>query len=97
MIVDSWKRNWEQVIPFFEFPEVVRKLIYTTNAIESLNGRIRKAVQIRGHFPNDEAAMKLIWLVLRNVAARWERAPIIWHQIKTQLAIQFKGRFNAGI
>jgi putative transposase len=97
MIVDSWKRNWEHVIPFFEFPESIRKLIYTTNVIESLNGRIRKAVQIRGHFPNDDAAMKLIWLVLRNVAARWERAPIYWLQVKNQLSIQFKGRFDAGI
>lgn len=93
MIVESWKRNWERVIPFFDFPEIIRKLIYTTNAIESLNGRVRRAVQLRGHFPNDEAAMKLIWLVLRNVAARWKSPPIYWHQVKAQLAIQFKERF----
>lgn len=93
MIVESWKRNWERVIPFFDFPEIIRKLIYTTNAIESLNGRVRRAVQLRGHFPNDEAAMKLIWLVLRNVAARWKSPPIYWCQVKAQLAIQFKERF----
>jgi putative transposase len=95
MIVESWKRNWEQVIPFFSFPAVIRKLIYTTNAIESLNGRIRRAVQVRGHFPNDEAATKLIWLVLRNIAERWKNPPTYWHQVKTQLAIQFPGRFSA--
>lgn len=94
MIVESWKRNWEQVIPFFSFPEVVRKLIYTTNAIESLNGRLRRAVQLRGHFPNDEAATKLIWLVLRNIALKWKNPPTYWHQVKTQLAIQFPGRFS---
>jgi len=93
MIVESWKRNWEHVIPFFAFPELVRKLIYTTNAIESLHSRVRKAVQVRGHFPSDEAAMKLIWLVLRNVAAKWQRPPIIWSAVKAQFAIQFGDRF----
>jgi putative transposase len=92
MIAESWKRNWEHIIPFFSFPDIVRKIIYTTNAIESLNGRVRKAVQLRGHFPNDEAAMKLIWLVLRNVARKWNSPPVYWRQVKIQLAIQFKER-----
>jgi putative transposase len=92
MVAESWKRNWERVIPFFDFPEVIRKIIYTTNMIESLNGRVRKAVQLRGHFPHDEAAMKLIWLVLRNVAKKWEKPPIYWRRVKTQLAIMFKER-----
>lgn len=93
MVVDSWKRNWERVIPFFEFPEIVRRLIYTTNIIEGLHSRVRKAVQVRGHFPSDEAATKLIWLVLRNVAAKWKSPPLFWHQVKLQLAIQFPERF----
>jgi len=93
MIAQSWQRNWEQVIPFFVYPEEVRKIIYTTNAIESLNGRVRKAVQVRGHFPNDQAATKLIWLVLRNVAKKWKSPPIAWHAAKAQFAIQFKERF----
>jgi len=92
MIAESWKRNWEHVIPLFDFPQIIRKMIYTTNAIESLNGRVRKAVQVRGHFPNDEAATKLIWLVLRNVAKKWSSPPRDWRQVKTQLAIQFKER-----
>jgi putative transposase len=93
MITESWKRNWEHVIPFFDFPEEIRKLIYTTNTIEALHSRVRKSVQIRGHFPSDEAAMKLIYLVLRNVQAKWRSAPPTWHRIKSQLAIQFQGRF----
>jgi putative transposase len=93
MIVDSWKRNWEHIIPFFAFPDIVRKIIYTTNAIEGLHSRVRKAVQVRGHFPSDEAAMKLIWLVLRNVAAQWKMPPVFWHQVKAQFAIEFGDRF----
>jgi putative transposase len=93
MIVETWKRNWDHVIPFFAFPELIRKIIYTTNAIEGLHSRVRKAVQLRGHFPSDEAATKLIWLVLRNVAAKWKMPPIIWHQVKTQFAIHFGDRF----
>lgn len=92
MVAESWKRNWEHIIPFFDFPEIIRKIIYTTNLIESINGRVRRAVQIRGHFPNDEAAMKLIWLVLRDVAKKWDHPPIYWRTVKTQLAIMFKER-----
>ena len=94
MIVDSWKRNWEHVVPFVAFPDFVRKMIYTTNAIEALHSRVRKAVQVRGHFPNDEAATKLIWLVLRNVAAKWIRPPKFWFDVRAQLAIHFGDRFR---
>ena len=92
-IAHSWRRNWEQVIPFFAFAPELRKTIYTTNAIESLNAQVRKAVRIRGHFPSEEAATKLIWLVLRKVQARWKNPPIFWQTAKTQLAIQFEDRF----
>ena len=94
MIVDSWKRNWEHIVPFFAFPDFVRKIIYTTNQIESLHSRVRKAVQVRGHFPSDEAATKLIWLVLRNVAAKWIRPPRFWIDVRAQLAIHFGDRFR---
>ena len=60
------------MIPFFAFAPELRKILYTTNAIESLNAQVRKAVRVRGHFPSEEAATKLIWLVLRNVQARWK-------------------------
>jgi putative transposase len=79
--------------PFFAFAPELRKILYTTNAIESLNAQVRKAVRVRGHFPSEEAAAKLIWLVLRNVQARWKNPPISWHAAKAQLAIQFEERF----
>ncbi|MGD0076845.1 MAG: transposase [Candidatus Binataceae bacterium] len=88
-IAQSWRRNWEQVIPFFAFAPEVRKILYTTNAIESLNAQVRKAVRIRSHFPSEKAATKLIWLVLRKVQARWKNPPIFWQTAKPQLALQF--------
>jgi len=78
-IAQSWRRNWEQVIPFFAFPAAVRRIMYTTNAIESLHSEIRKAVRNRGHFPSDEAATTLIWLALRNITAKSKNPPIQWH------------------
>lgn len=92
-IAQSWRRNWEAVIPFFAFAVEVRKIIYTTNAIESLNASVRKAVRNKGHFPSDQAATKLIWLALRNITANWKRPPIAWQAAKAQLAIQFGARF----
>lgn len=93
-IVASWRRNWEAVIPFFNFSPEVRKIIYTTNAIESLHARVRKAVRNRGHFPSDAAATKAIYLVLKQVEAKWTNPPIAWGAAKTQLAIQFEERFK---
>jgi len=93
-IAQSWRRNWEAVIPFFAFPAEVRKIIYTTNAIESLNSQVRKSIRNKGHFPSDQAAIKLIWLALRSIAAKWKNPPIAWHAAKAQLAIQFGVRFT---
>ncbi|UCC99652.1 MAG: IS256 family transposase [Phycisphaerales bacterium] len=92
-IVASWRRRWAEVIPFFAFSAEVRKIIYTTNAIESLHSQVRKAIRNKGHFPNDEAATKLIYLALRNIEAKWKRAPKEWHAAKAQFAIQFGDRF----
>ena len=72
-IAQSWRRNWDHVIPFFAFPEAVRRMIYTTNAIELLNVKIRRAVRTRGHFPSDDAATKLLYLVLNHAAQAWKR------------------------
>jgi putative transposase len=94
-IAQSWRRNWSEVIPFFAFPEPVRRIIYTTNAIESLNAKLRKAVKARGHFPNDDAALKLLFLVLRRAARDWKMAPREWSAAKTQFAIIFEDRFFA--
>lgn len=92
-IGQSWRRNWDRVIPFFAFPPAVRRIIYTTNAIESLNAKLRRAVRTRGHFPSDEAATKLLFLVLRKVAGQWKMPPREWHEAKTQFAIMFDDRF----
>ena len=92
-IAQAWRRSWDRVIPFFAFPEAVRKIIYTTNAIEALNAKLRRAVRIRGHFPTDEAATKLIWLVLREATAEWKMPPREWGEAKSQFAILFEERF----
>ena len=92
-IAQSWQRNWEHVVPFFAYPESVRRIIYTTNAIEALNAKLRRAVRARGHFPNDDAAMKLLYLVLNNAADEWKRPPREWFEAKTQFAIVFGERF----
>src|SRR5690606_32134661 len=93
-IAASWRRKWEQVIPFFAFSPEVRKILYTTNAIESLHSQIRKTIRNKGHFPHDEAATKLIYLSLRQIEAKWKRPPKEWHAAKSQLAIQFGERFT---
>ena len=67
-----WKDNWERVIPFFEFPPDVRRVIYTTNAVESLHMSLRKIIKTRGSFPSEDAALKLLYLALRNASAKWE-------------------------
>jgi putative transposase len=94
-IAGVWRRQWDQVVPFFAFPQPVRRIIYTTNAIESLNATLRRAVRTRGHFPNDEAATKLLFLVLRKAAAEWKVAPKEWMAAKAQFAILFEERFFA--
>jgi len=92
-IAQSWRRNWSYVVPFFAFPESVRRMIYTTNAIEALNSKLRRAVRTRGHFPNDDAAMKLLYLVLNHAAEDWKRAPREWTEARTQFAVMFGERF----
>jgi len=94
-IAPAWLRQWDQVVPFFAYPIEVRKIIYTTNAIESLHSRLRKAVRVRGHFPSDEAASKLLFLVLREVSQNWKMAPREWNAARTQFAVAFGDRFVA--
>jgi putative transposase len=94
-IAASWRRNWERVIPFFAFPPDVRRVLYTTNAIESLNMQLRKITKNRGHFPSDEAATKLLYLALRNVTAKWKKAAREWKAALSEFAILFEDRFAA--
>ncbi len=93
-IGQAWRRAWEHVIPFFAFAPAIRKMIYTTNAVEALNRSLRKIIKTRGSFPNDEAAMKLLYLALKNAAIHWRRA-IEWTNAMGQFAIQFGERFPA--
>ncbi|OQD16460.1 transposase [Burkholderia cenocepacia] len=93
-IVQSWQRAWEHVVPFYVFPPEIRRVVYTTNAIESLNMQLRKIIKTRGHFPNDEAAIKLLWLALRNVLAKTVRTAFDWKSAMNQFAILFGERFT---
>lgn len=93
MIAQSWRRNWEQVIPFYTFSPEIRTILYTTNAIESLNRQVRKVTKNRGHFPSDESAIKLIYLALLNITKKWTKPPKAWKDAMRQFAIQFGPRF----
>jgi len=96
-IAQAWRRQWTQVIPFFTYPTAVRRIIYTTNAIESLHMRLRKIVKNRGHFPSDEAATKLLFLALRNISKNWNMPPRTWREAANQFAIVFGERFTASM
>ena len=89
-----WRRAWAEVIPFFAFPRDVRRLIYTTNAIEALNSKLRRAVRARGHFPTDDAALKLLFLVLNRAEKEWTMPAREWCMAKAQFAVLFGERFE---
>ena len=90
-IADSWERNWEGLIPFLSYPDYIRKAIYTTNAIESLNRSLRKITKNRGSFPTDDAALKLLYLTLRNISKKWIMPMRLWKQALNQFVILFPG------
>ena len=92
-IGQSWRRAWPEVIPFFAFPDEVRRIVYTTNAIEALNSKLRRAVRARGQFPNDEAATKLLYLILNRSEKEWKMPPREWNMAKAQFAVLFGERF----
>jgi len=93
-IVQSWRRHWAEVIPFYAFPSDVRRIIYTTNAIEALNSKLRRAVRARGHFPTDDAVLKLLFLVLNLATKEWRMPAREWSAAKAQFAILFEDRFS---
>ena len=93
-IAASWKRNWEHVIPMFAYPPDVRRVLYTTNAIESLNAQVRKVIKNRGHFPNDQAATKLIYLALRNIEKQWKMPAREWKGALNQFAVLYGDRIR---
>jgi putative transposase len=93
-IGQSWRRAWTEVVPFYAFSVEIRRLLYTTNAIEALNAKLRRAVRGRGHFPTDEAALKLLYLVLHRAEKEWTMPPREWSMAKAQFAVLFGERFT---
>lgn len=91
-IGQSWRRNWPRLIPFFDYPPEIRKVIYTTNAIESVNMSLRKLTKNRGSFPSDEALLKLFYLALRNISRKWTMPIRDWKAALTRFTIQFEER-----
>jgi putative transposase len=89
MIARSWRANWGTITPFLAFPAEVRRLVYTTNAIESLNYQFRKVIKTKGHFPNEDAALKLLYLALRNAERNWKAPPAFWRKAHLQLINYF--------
>ena len=92
MISRSWKSKWSDLTPFFKFPEPIRKVIYTTNAIESLNFSVRKVTKNRQSFPTADAAMKLVFMALQNISTKWTMPIRDWGAALNQFAILYGDR-----
>jgi len=93
-ISQSWRAAWEQVIPYFGFPPALRRAVYTTNQIESLNSVVRKAIRIRGHFPDDDSARKLVYLAIRNHESNWKRPMAGWYECLAAFHAHFQDRLT---
>ena len=90
-----WERNWERVIPFLAFPPTIRRVIYTTNAIESLNMSLRKIIKTRGSFPSEQAALKLLYLALKNVVRNWHNHMLSnWKDALNQFTVLWEDRIQ---
>jgi putative transposase len=92
-IVKSWRHNWEKIIPFLSFPKEIRKVIYTTNIIESLNKTLRKSVKNRGHFSTEDSLMKVLYLAIKGISKKWTMPIRDWKQALNQFSILFSERF----
>jgi len=91
-ISKSWQANWQRIVPFFAYPEEIRRIIYTTNAIESLNSTLKKTIKNRSSFPTDEAAIKLLYLSLKNIQKKWIMPIRNWGKVLNQFAILYSDR-----
>ena len=91
-IVQSWQRNWARIVPFFDYPAEIRKVIYTTNAIESVNMSLRKVTKTRGSFPTDDALIKLFYLAIRNISKKWTMPIQNWKAALNRFTIMFDER-----
>ena len=92
MIADAWRRDWEHITPFLALPDELRRVVYTTNTIEAMHRQIRKAIKTRGHFPDEQAATKLIYLAIMKADAKWQRNRT-WTAPRAALKIHFGDRF----
>ena len=95
MITKAWERRWDEIVPFLAFPAEIRRAIYTTNAIESLHRKLRKVLKTRGHLPSPEAALKLLYLAVRDAEKSWGGRYRAWGQMMLQFAIHFEDRMPA--
>lgn len=93
-VVKLWRNAWDRVIPFFAFSPAIRKLLYTTNAIESLNRSIRKVIKTKGSFASDDAARKLVWLTLKGIAEKWKRQSPAWASAMEEMTVMYGERFT---
>jgi putative transposase len=93
--VKSWENNWEDLATMFDFPKEIRRLIYTTNTVESYHRQLRKVIKTKATFPNPEAARKLLYLATQNIVAKWSTSIFNWASILNQLAIRFEDRLPA--
>ena len=93
-VTTAWRRAWTHVIPFFAFPPAIRRVLYTTNALENVNRQLRKIIKTRGHFPNDEAATKLLWLALRNITVQWRANATGWPAAMNHFVLLYGDRFS---
>lgn len=93
-ISKMWRNHWEHVIPFFDYPADIRRVIYTTNAIESLNRSLRKVIKTKGAFPNDASILKIFYMALTNISKKWTVPIRPWKDAMSQFAIRFAGRFE---
>jgi transposase-like protein len=91
-ISKSWRLNWGRLIPFMSYPAEIRRVIYTTNVIESVNSSLRKVLKNRGSFPNEDAVIKLVYLALRNISGKWSLPIRDWASAMNRFAIMFEGR-----
>ena len=91
-VSQSWQNNWQRIIPYFAYPPEIRRVIYTTNTIESLNMSLRHLTKNRGSFPNDEAMFKLLYLALTNISKRWTMPIKNWKSALNQFSIMFEDR-----
>ena len=93
-ISKSWYQNWVNLITLFDYPDEIRKIIYTTNAIESLNSVIRKSIKNRKIFPNDNSAVKIIYLAIEQASKKWSMPLRNWTPAMNRFAIEYEGRFE---